>query len=424
MQCLQCHNPWARYTLGFNTLQLNCDHEYGGVPRNQLDALRELGIFVPAAETSQQRKTGQDWFSSQPKLVDPHDASEAIAARARSYLHANCAHCHRFGGGGSAKIELGFEQRLENAKAVDQPPTQGTFGLVDAAIVKRGVPYRSLLFYRMAKTGGGHMPHLGSELIDERGLTLIHDWIQSLAPQADRENQSLSKLRSLDQVAATDEDHAKAIHELLASTSAALAVSHAVGARQISSELRERIVAAGAKHSDRAVRDLFERFLPDEHRAGRLGHRIKPQEVLALKGDGERGKALFFGTTTLQCKTCHRVQDEGGRVGPDLSAIGKKLSREQILEKVSPSHRKRSRRNFALQLLQTSDGRTFTGVIVARSESEVTIRDAQDKETHLMVKEIEQTIAQPHSMMPDALFLRDLTPQQAADLVAYLLSLK
>jgi putative heme-binding domain-containing protein len=277
----------------------------------------------------------------------------------------------------------------------------------------------------MAKTGSGHMPHLAAELVDERGLALVHEWIRSLSPSA-VDNSPLSALRSIDKGATNENDpagkRASAINELLSSTSAALALSRAVGEKQLSPELRERIVAAGASHGDAAVRDLFERFLADERRAGRLGHRFKPQAVLSLQGDAERGKALFMGTSTMQCKTCHRVKDEGGRVGPDLSAIGKKLSREQILESLAePS--KTIAQEYRTQLVQTSVGRTFTGVIVAKTASEMVIRDAQDKETRLKIDEIELTTAQPQSMMPDGL-LRDLTPQQAADLLDYMSSLR
>jgi putative heme-binding domain-containing protein len=423
-QCLQCHNPWARHTLGFNTLQLNREHDYGGVRRNQLEALRELGIFVPSVERTNRREARESWFTSQPALVDPHDASADLGTRARSYLHANCAHCHRFGGGGTAKIELGFEQRLED-KVINQPPTQGTFGITGAAIVKPGDPYRSLLYYRMAKTGGGHMPHLASELVDERGLRLVHDWIRSLSPTPSAESPWLDKLRALDAAAAEKlqpEGPAKLVDELLSSTSAALAASRAVADKQVSTALARGLVEAGVSHRDASIRDLFDRFLPDERRAGRLGHRFRMQEVLAFKGDVERGKALFFGNAAMQCKTCHRVNDEGGRVGPDLSSIGKKLSREQILECLAaPS--KMIAQEFRTHLFETSDGRTFAGIIVSKSDKEVVIRDSGDREMRLAAGDIEQSSAQPQSIMPEGL-LRDLTGQQAADLVEYLFSLK
>jgi putative heme-binding domain-containing protein len=422
VQCLQCHNPWARYTLGFNSLQLNRAHDYGGVNWNQLEALRELEVFVPNGDKNEPRKTREDWIISQPALVDPHDTSADLTKRARSYLHANCAHCHRFGGGGSAKLELRFDQRIEDAKIMDQPPAQGTFGIADAAIVKPGDPYRSLLYYRMAKTGSGHMPHLGAELVDERGLALVHEWILSMAPNA-TDDRSLAKLQMLDQDATKfAEERTKDVDELLDSTSTALALSRAVSEKKFPANLHKQVVNAGAHHRQAAVRDLFERFLSDEYRAGRIGPRIRPREILALTGDAERGKALFFDQSAMQCKTCHRIRDDGGSVGPDLSAIGKKLSREQILESLAePS--KTIAQDYRTQLLETSDGRTRTGVLVSRTANEVVIRDAQDKQAHIGTKEIEQITALPQSIMPEGL-LRDLTPQQAADLVDYLHSLK
>ncbi|MEX2142807.1 MAG: PQQ-dependent sugar dehydrogenase [Pirellulales bacterium] len=423
VQCLQCHNPWARYTLAFNTLQLNREHDYGAAPRNQLEALRELGVFVPAAPASQDGRRERENTSSPLALADPHDPSAELTTRARSYLHVNCAHCHRFGGGGSAKLELRFDRQIEEAKVIDQPPTQGTFGIAEAAIVKPGDPYRSLLYYRMAKTGSGHMPHLGAELVDERGLALIYDWIRSMAPPAG-EDRVLAKLQVFDQDAAKKraDERTKVVEELLGSASTALALARAVSDKQFSPELREQVIAAGANHRDAAVRDLFERFMPDEQRAGRIGPRVRPREILALKGDTERGKALYVGHSTMQCKTCHRIKDDGGRVGPDLSTIGKKLTRDQILESLTePS--KAIAQEYRTQLFETTDGRAFTGVIISKTEKEVLIRDAQDKEMRLALDELEQTIAQPQSIMPDGL-LRDLTPQQAADLVEYLYSLK
>jgi putative heme-binding domain-containing protein len=276
----------------------------------------------------------------------------------------------------------------------------------------------------MAKSGGGHMPHLGSELVDERGLALIYEWIRSMAPAA-AENPLLARLRLLDEDAAANrraEESSKIVDELLASTSTALALSRAVAENQFSRALAQQVIAAGASHREVQIRDLFERYLPDEQRAGRLGHRFRPQAVLALKGDAERGKALFFGQGTTQCKTCHRINAEGGRVGPDLTAVGKKLAREQILESLAePS--KSIAAEYRTHFFETSDGRTLTGTVVSKTEKEIVIRDAGDKETRLTVEGIEQFSAQPQSMMPEGL-LRDLTPQQAADLVEYLSSLR
>src|SRR5581483_4101705 len=112
--------------------------------------------------------------------VDPYDEKAPLEERARSYLATNCGHCHRFGGGGAAKIDLRQEASLDDMKVAGVRPTLGTFDLADPYIVCGGDPSRSVLLYRISKLGQGRMPHIGSESVDERGIRLIRDWIGSL----------------------------------------------------------------------------------------------------------------------------------------------------------------------------------------------------------------------------------------------------
>ena len=65
-----------------------------------------------------------------------------MESRARSWLHANCAHCHRRHGGGSAPLEVNFERALSESAMLWQLPTRGDFGLTGARII---VPTGALL---------------------------------------------------------------------------------------------------------------------------------------------------------------------------------------------------------------------------------------------------------------------------------------
>ena len=85
-------------------------------------------------------------------------------------------------------------------KILEVRPVQGTFDMPDAQILAPGDPYRSVLYYRMAKLGRGRMPHIGSEIVDERGLRLIHDWIRQLPIRKD-ERLLVERLRDLDEPA-------------------------------------------------------------------------------------------------------------------------------------------------------------------------------------------------------------------------------
>ena len=80
--------------------------------------------------------------------------------------------------------------------------------------------------------------------------------------------------------------------------------------------------------------------MPVEERVQRLGSVVRPEQILALTGDAGRGRAAFFETAGVACKNCHRIGQDGKEVGPELTAIGKKLDRTQLLESIlEPSKR-------------------------------------------------------------------------------------
>ena len=115
-----------------------------------------------------------------PKLVDPYDESADLDRRARSYLQTNCAHCHQFNAGGTANIALGYDCRSSRPGPSDVRPIQGTFNIAGARIIAPGDPAGSVLYYRISKLGGGRMPRVGSNQVDERATRMIHDWIAAM----------------------------------------------------------------------------------------------------------------------------------------------------------------------------------------------------------------------------------------------------
>jgi uncharacterized repeat protein (TIGR03806 family) len=171
-ECTLCHTMPAKYTLGVNTLQLNKDHDYGhGQVANQLRTLEHLGIFTQHLPELPEKL---------PRLVDYEDEKQSLDARARSYLHANCAHCHMKWGGGNAEFLLLATLDIKDTGTLNTKPGQGTFDLRDPRIIVPGDPDRSLVAYRMSKLGLGRMPHVASNVVDEKGLRLIRDWIKQL----------------------------------------------------------------------------------------------------------------------------------------------------------------------------------------------------------------------------------------------------
>jgi putative heme-binding domain-containing protein len=422
-ECILCHTTRAGSIHAFHPEQLDRTHDYNGVLADQLGTLSHIGLFEqPVPE-------------EHPLLVDPSDEAADLDARARAYLHVNCAHCHRRGGGGSAAFDIRHEHTLKQANILEQRPTQGTFDIVGAEILTPGDPYRSVLYYRMAKLGRGHMPHFGATTIDERGLALLHDWIVQLPlgkmdPRQDdraarlraRQRDALAQLVSLPPAEAESGTEEPLVDELLSSPSGALLLLRDIDTRRIAGDRRQRIIARALENGDAAVRDLFERFVPEEKRTRRLGTVVNAEELLKLKGDAERGRRLFFEATGVACRNCHKIGDVGQDVGPDLSTIARKNDRAKLLESMLEPSRQIDPKYIA-HLVETVKGQVLVGQLVEQNDREMILRDAQNKRYTIPLEDVEFTATQRTSLMPE-LLLRDMTAAEVADLLEFLLTLK
>ena len=186
--------------------------------------------------------------------------------------------------------------------------------------------------------------------------------------------------------------------------------------------MRLQIAQRAYTNSDPQIRDLFARFIPADQRIKTLGTNFKSHDVLTLGGDAKRGRAAFAVTNGGLCNKCHRVGSDGANFGPDLSHIGSKYTRAQLLENiVEPS--KTIAEGFATTLIKIKHGEPQMGIIASRTDSQIVLKTGPGVEAKIPVNTIEKLTAQPTSMMPEGL-LSGLTPQQAADLLEYLVSLK
>jgi uncharacterized repeat protein (TIGR03806 family) len=393
-ECTVCHNMAAKYVLGINTLQMNRDHQYGDVAANQMETFRHLGLFADELP----KKKAIDF----PKLVDYRDASRDLDLRARSYLHANCSHCHRKWGGGNGEFLLLATVDLPEMGIANVKPSHGGFSMPGGKILTPGDPFRSVLFYRAAKLGPGRMPRMGSSVVDEAGLKLLHDWIANL-PTDTRVAPVTSRNDNVD--------------ARLATTSNALQLMQTLADAPSNRSLRDEVLAHVSQQPAH-IRELFERFLPEEERTKRLGSVIRADTILAMDADAERGKAVFFKTSGVQCLNCHRIGKLGIEIGPDLSQIGKKYDRAKILENILlPS--KEIDLKYRVHLVQTIDGRVYSGLLIKSGPGEIVLKEPTGKLVRIPSADVEDTATQQQSMMPD-LLLRDLTAKQVADLIAFL----
>jgi putative heme-binding domain-containing protein len=185
-------------------------------------------------------------------------------------------------------------------------------------------------------------------------------------------------------------------------------------------ERRQRVLAEAKNAPNPMVRDLFERFLPQDERRKVLGTQFDAQTILSLKGNASHGRQTFFQEGAAQCYTCHRIAGEGREFGPDLAQTVRKYDRAQLLDQIlHPS--KIIDPQFAAVSVETAYD-LYTGYIVRRTEKELVLRMAGGVDKLILTSEVKRTAPQQVSLMPEGL-LQGLTAQEAADLLEFLRSL-
>jgi mono/diheme cytochrome c family protein len=157
--------------LGVKTRQLNCDFKCpNGKAENQLIAWDKLGLLDSEVTAADVKKY--------PRLARADDLSRSLEDRARSYLDANCANCHRPEG-----TVAGFDARYDTPLA--EQHIVGGHVLIDqridgARVIAPNDLWRSILLMRVDTTDGYKMPPLARNTIDEAGVKLLREWIERL----------------------------------------------------------------------------------------------------------------------------------------------------------------------------------------------------------------------------------------------------
>ena len=169
--CLTCHNARAGGVLGLKTRQLNRPLNYpSGVTDNELRTLNHLQLLEPALSEAE--------LAALPTLAAATDTSRSLEDRARSYLDANCAHCHR-PGGTVAYFDARYTTPLAKQELIDGPILINE-GIDRPHVIAPHDIWRSIAYMRADTNGDIRMPPIARETIDEPGMQLLHDWILSL----------------------------------------------------------------------------------------------------------------------------------------------------------------------------------------------------------------------------------------------------
>jgi putative membrane-bound dehydrogenase-like protein len=172
-----------------------------------------------------------------------------------------------------------------------------------------------------------------------------------------------------------------------------------------------------ALHKDRALDDLVRKHwgnirpgTPEEKLAEM---RRLSNDLRAGAGNPTAGREAF----RKHCATCHKLFGEGESIGPDLTHANRKDRDYLLASIVDPSAV--IRKEYLAYVVQTTDGRTLTGLIAAQTPGSVTLLDGKNQRTTVARDKIESIQESPVSLMPEDL-LKPLKPQELRDLFSYL----
>jgi len=146
-------------------------------------------------------------------------------------------------------------------------------------------------------------------------------------------------------------------------------------------------------------------------------------------GDAVHGKALFFGKA--RCGTCHMVEGKGGRMGPDLTAVGTARATEYIVDSVrNPSRRlaqgvaeamKEFPQEYETVTVVTPEGKRITGVAMNEDSFTVQMMDA-DERIYLFEKDKLKLFEKSRESLMPPYEAKILSDQELNDIMAFLLN--
>lgn len=139
-------------------------------------------------------------------------------------------------------------------------------------------------------------------------------------------------------------------------------------------------------------------------------------------GDAARGRSLFADEQKLACVKCHSLDGTGSKAGPDLSTVGDKFSRRDLIEAVlAPSATIAD--GYNTTQVETKSGDEYQGVLKQVTDTWIELIGGDGRRLRVATGDIKQQRGSTLSLMPDGL-LTGSTEQEFSDLVEYLVSLK
>jgi putative heme-binding domain-containing protein len=137
-----------------------------------------------------------------------------------------------------------------------------------------------------------------------------------------------------------------------------------------------------------------------------------------LSGNKDNGKAVFGRV----CASCHKVADKGYAFGPELTDVGRRLTRYDLIESIVDPNAKMDKK-YLTEIILTADGKVHTGFIGEETDTTILLLLPEGKRETIAKEEIEERKVAMQSSMPENLGAT-IAPSEFLDVIEYLGSLK
>lgn len=194
-----------------------------------------------------------------------------------------------------------------------------------------------------------------------------------------------------------------------------IAESKRISKDDVSQDIAQRLKLLNDATINKTVDELWPdaRLLTSAEKVSRIN---KISKLVATgTGDQKNGRMLFLST----CARCHKLFNEGGTIGPDLSGYERSNLNSLLINIIDPNAD--IREGYEMERIVTADGRTLEGKITSRNGGSITIEPALGgRKTTLAAHQVKEMQPRPTSIMPERL-LDKMTDQQIRDILSYIM---
>lgn len=167
--------------------------------------------------------------------------------------------------------------------------------------------------------------------------------------------------------------------------------------------------------------DAYRSALETKARDPNATDKLAPWAQSLAGGDADKGRHVFLNNTAASCQRCHKLDGQGGEVGPPINGVAAQNDRKYLLEALIFPNAKIAK-GYETVNLTLADGRQVSGIIKGEDKTNLRLLTAEAKELVIPLEDIEARRTGASAMPEDV--HRKLSMRELRDLVEFLASLK